>query len=275
MTSRMHARLAAGQLSTGTIMLNHGPEIVEVLGYSGLDFICIDMMVTSLDWSDVAQMVLAAKRYGVTPWVRLSTYPWGDGETDPGLAAQALRAFGLGAECVLAAVNSADQVRRLLQPMANSHRRFYIRQGGKNRTEEQKRLDAAEPELRVIPIIESMGAITHMDEIVAVEGLRMVYIGMGDLTKELGYPGDDRHPEVRKVVRQIVARAAARGVVVCANALGYLHGNDLSTLVSESVQSLWEDGVRCVLMPRPSQVIQDFYEKTLGNVRSRIPDSYP
>ena len=25
-------------------------------------------------------MVLAAKRYDVTPWVRLSAYPWGEGE---------------------------------------------------------------------------------------------------------------------------------------------------------------------------------------------------
>ena len=112
--SRMYERYAREQLATGTITLNHGLEFVEVLGYSGLDFICIDLMVTSLDWSEVAQMVLAAKRYQVTPWVRLSTYPWGEqGEMDPGLPAQVSRAFALGAECVLASVNSAAQVKRI------------------------------------------------------------------------------------------------------------------------------------------------------------------
>ena len=166
--SRMFERFANGQLATGTITLNHGLEIVEVLGYSGFDFICIDMMVTPLDWSEVAAMVLAAKRYNVTPWVRLSAYPWGDGEMDAGLPAQVMRAFGLGAECVLASVNTARQVEQLMHPMANAHRRFYIRQGGKNRTEVQRKLDEAEPELRVVPIIESSAAFEHIDEITAV-----------------------------------------------------------------------------------------------------------
>ena len=48
--SRLHDRLAARQLATGTIALNHGLEIVELLGYAGLDFVCLDMMVTSPDW---------------------------------------------------------------------------------------------------------------------------------------------------------------------------------------------------------------------------------
>src|SRR3990172_1709994 len=208
--SRMFDRFAREQLATGTITLNHGLEIVEALGYSGLDFICIDMMVTSLDWSEVAQMVLAAKRYEVTAWVRLSAYPWGDGEMDAALPAQVLRAFGLGAECVLASVNTARQVARLHDPLANPHRRFYIRQGGEGRTEAQRRIDAAEPELRVVPIIESTSALKHIDEILEVPGLRMIYLGMGDLTKALGHSGDDRHPDVREVLGQIVGKARSR-----------------------------------------------------------------
>lgn len=273
--SRMFDRFAREQLATGTIMLNHGLEVVEVLGYSGLDFICIDMMVTSLDWSEVAAMVLAAKRYDVTPWVRLSSYPWGGDETDAGLPAQVLRASGLGAECVLASVNTARQVERLLQPLANPHRRFYIRQRGEGRTEAQRRIDEAEPELRVVPIIESTGALEHIDEILAVPGLRMIYLGMGDLTKALGHPGDDLHPDVREVIGQIVGKARSRGIVVCANALGYRHGVDLSELIADCVESLWELGVRAVLVPRPTMVIQYFYEKTLERVRHRLKSAYP
>jgi len=271
----MFERFANGQLATGTITLNHGLEIVEVLGYSGFDFICIDMMVTPLDWSEVAAMVLAAKRYNVTPWVRLSAYPWGDGEMDAGLPAQVMRAFGLGAECVLASVNTARQVEQLMHPMANAHRRFYIRQGGKNRTEVQRKLDEAEPELRVVPIIESSAAFEHIDEITAVPGLKMIYLGMGDLTKALGHPGDDRHPEVRKAIKQIVGKAKDRGLAVCAVSLGYKDGIPLSNQIADGVESLWELGVQGVLFPRPTMVIQYFYEKTLADVRERLKGSYP
>jgi len=273
--SRMFDRFGRKQLATGTITLNHGLEVVEVLGYSGLDFICIDMMVTSLDWSEVAQMVLAAQRYEVTPWVRLSTYPWEEEEMDAGLPAQVLRAFGLGAECVLASVNTARQVERLHHPLANPHRRFYIRQGGAGRTEAQRRIDDAEPELRVVPIIESIGALKHIDEILDVRGLRMIYLGMGDLTKALGHPGNDRHPDVREAIGQIVGKAQSRGIVVCANALGYQDGVDLSELIADGVESLWKLGVQAVLVPRPTMIVQYFYEKTLEHVRARLKDFYP
>jgi len=270
----MHDRLAAGQLATGTITLNHGLEIVELLGYSGLDFVCIDMMVTSLDWSEVATMVLAARAYNVTPWVRLSTFPWGTGEDDPGLPSNVLKAFAVGAECVLASVNSASQVERLQQTIEHSHRRFYIRQGGLGRTYVQKKLDAAEAELRFVPIIESVHAIKNIDAILAVPDLKMIYMGMGDLTKALGYPGQDRHPEVVVAIKHIVEEAAKRKVVVCANALGYQHGAELSGLIAETADSLWQAGVRAVLMPRPTQVIQNFYESTLSQVRERLGSSY-
>jgi 4-hydroxy-2-oxoheptanedioate aldolase len=273
--SRMFDRFANGQLATGTITLNHGLELVEVLGYSGFDFICLDMMVTSLDWSEVAAMVLAAKRYDVTPWVRLSAYPWGEGEMDSGLPAQVMRAFGLGAECVLASVNTAQQVKQLMHPIANSHRRFYIRQGGEGRTEVQRRLDAAEPELRVVPIIESLAAIKHVDEILEVPGLRMVYLGMGDLTKALGHPGDDRHPEVGKGIRKIVEQAESHGIVVSAVTLGYKHGVDLMDQITDGVESLWQLGVRGVLFPRPTMIVQYFYENTLERVRNRLQAAYP
>ena len=125
----MHDRIARGELALGTLMTTHGAELVEIVGYSGLDFVCIDLMTTSLDWGDVASMVLAAKRYDVTPWVRLPAYPWAGDQPDPALPAEALRALAIGAECVMASVNTAAGVEQLMRPMENAHRRFYIMQG--------------------------------------------------------------------------------------------------------------------------------------------------
>ena len=275
--SRMYERLERGQLAIGTIMPVHGHEMVEILGYAGFDWVCIDLMVSSLDWSQIAEMVLAAKRYDLTPWVRLSTYPWESDEFDTALPAQALRALSLGAECVLASVNNAGHVERLLRPLGNAHRRFYIQQGehqGGGRTDAQRKLDAAEPEQRIFPCIESLAAAKRIDEIVEVPDLKMVYLGMGDLSRELGHPSDDRHPDVREAIGHIVSRARRRGVVVCANTLSYKKEGDLSESITDGVQSLWDLGVQVVLIPRPTMIVQRFYEKTLDLVRRRLPDSY-
>ena len=98
----------------------------------------------------------------------------------------------------------------------------------------------------MVPIIESLAAAQHIDEMLEVPNLKMIYLGMGDLTKELGHPGDDRHPEVRKAIGEIVAKARTRGVDVCANTLGYQHGPELSQLIADGVESLWQLGVRAV-----------------------------
>ena len=98
----------------------------------------------------------------------------------------------------------------------------------------------------------------------------MIYLGMGDLTKALGHPGNDRHPDVREVIGRIVGKAQSRDIAVCANALGYQDGVDLSELIADGVESLWKLGVKAVLVPRPTMILQYFYEKTLERVRARL-----
>lgn len=275
--SRMYERLANDELAIGAIIPVHGAEFVEILGYVGFDWICVDLMVSSLDWSEVATLILAAKRYDVTPWVRLSTYPWESEEIDTGLAPQALRALSMGAECVIASVNTATQVERLIAPLENAHRRFYIQQGehqGGGRTDAQRKLDAAEPEQRIFPCIESLAAANRIDEILAVPGLKMIYLGMGDLSRELGHPSDDRHPEVREVIGGIVAKANERGIVVAANTLAYKRGTELSELITDGVESLADLGVRAIMIPRATMIVQRFYERTFENIRTRVPKLY-
>lgn len=271
--SRMFDRIERGEPAIGTITLAHGAELIELLGYVGFDFACIDLMVTSLDWGDVAGMVLAAKRYGVTPWVRLPAYPWTSNAPDPALPAQVLRALSLGAECVLASVNTAKQVEALLHPLTNAHRRVYILQNSEGRTEEQRRFDEDEAPQWVFPNIETLEAVERIDEIVKVRDLRMIALGMGDLSKELGHPEDDQHPEVREVVRRVTAKARDRGLVVCANTLAYKRSSHLSEMIAEGARYLWEDGVQVLWVPRPTMVLQRFYERTLEMARTRMSAS--
>jgi len=264
--SRMFDRMDREEIAVGTIMLAPGREYVEVIGYAGLDFVCLDMMVTPLDWSEAASMVTSAALHGVTPWLRLSAYPWANEEFDASLSAQVLRGLSIGAECVLASVNTAREVEAMLHPLSNPHRRYYLARGA-GRTDDQERFDAAEAPQQVIPIIESEGALNNVDEILAVDGVRYVYLGMGDLTRALGHPGDDRHPEVRDAVASIVAKARDRGIRVCANMLANVPGIDISEQIVASIQALRELGVSAAMTPRPTMVLQRFYEATLRQVR--------
>jgi len=275
--SRMYERLEDEQIALGVIMPVHGPEWLEIFGYVGFDFTCLDMMVSSLTWSEIAGMILAAKRYDVTPWLRLSAYPWEADEFDSSLPAQVLRALSIGAECVLASVNRPEHVERLLQPLSNAHRRFYIQQGehqGGGRTEAQRQLDSLEPEQRVFPCIESLAMAKRIDDILELPRLQMVYLGMGDLSRELGHPSDDRHPEVREFVKSLAAKARNKGVVVCANTLAYKQGVELTEETADGVESLVDLGIRVIMVPRATMVVQRTYEKMMREIKAKVPTVY-
>lgn len=70
------AHSAAENRSAGVIR-EQGDEWVEALGYCGMDFACIDFMITSIDWSHAAHMVRTCNQHEMTPWVRLQSFSWG------------------------------------------------------------------------------------------------------------------------------------------------------------------------------------------------------
>ena len=83
----------------------------------------------------------------------------------------------------------------------------------------------------VVAMIESATAIKNLREIVAVEGLDAVVIGLADLARDLGHADDNRHPDVRQAVNQIVAIAnQARGAVAGFNLHRWEEGRELQAL---------------------------------------------
>jgi 2-keto-3-deoxy-L-rhamnonate aldolase RhmA len=90
----------------------------------------------------------------------------------------------------------------------------------------------------VAAMIESSVGITNLHEIVAVEGLDVVVVGLADLARDLGHPDDNQHPDVRQAVHQIISIANAAGN----NRAGAVVGFNLHRW--EDGRALSEQGVR-------------------------------
>src|SRR5262245_169448 len=108
--SRMFQRMARGEKSIGSVIREHGDEWIEVLGYVGMDFACIDFMITAIDSSHAAHMVRTCNQHEMTPWMRLQAFPWGEHDLDPRLAADVLRAISIGVEVIMASVSTPRAV---------------------------------------------------------------------------------------------------------------------------------------------------------------------
>jgi 2-keto-3-deoxy-L-rhamnonate aldolase RhmA len=63
----------------------------------------------------------------------------------------------------------------------------------------------------IIVQLESAAAIERTDEIIAVEGVDMVLVGLNDLLTDWGIPGEYDHPRVRAAYATIIAACRRRG----------------------------------------------------------------
>jgi 2-keto-3-deoxy-L-rhamnonate aldolase RhmA len=64
----------------------------------------------------------------------------------------------------------------------------------------------------VIPMVEERQAINNLPQILEVEGLDSVFIGQGDLSLSMGYPGDAGRPEVQNLVEQAKQQLRTAGL---------------------------------------------------------------
>jgi 2-keto-3-deoxy-L-rhamnonate aldolase RhmA len=204
----------AGRVSHGT-MAKGGVNLVQHLASAGHDFLIVDMMHSNVDWTELSHMAWKARAVGLYPLVRLPANPWGAGAAiaDRRFPVDAERAFGSGVEGLIWSVASVEEARIMAHMGRDSHI-------GAPVTSAQQMLDSMENSGRtrlLLPLIESIGALEALDEILAIDGISGVFIGCTDLAEVLGHPMDYLNPKVLAAVEQACKSAQARGKVVLAN----------------------------------------------------------
>ena len=56
-----------------------------------------------------------------------------------------------------------------------------------------------------------MEGVNNLDEMLAVDGIDIFFIGPVDLSSSMGYPGQVTHPEVQAMIEKLVKRIRAAG----------------------------------------------------------------
>jgi 4-hydroxy-2-oxoheptanedioate aldolase len=199
-TNTTKQKLKAGQTVFGCFVRYPSATLVEVLGYQALDFIVFDAEHGTIQPSDCENMVRAAELRGVTPIIRVTT-------NQPHIilrfmdtAAQGLHIpwvnSGLEAENAVRAVKYHPQGNRGL---AGTRAVDYAQM--MPFAEATKKVNA---ETLVAIHIETIQAVERLPEIIAIEGIDVIFIGPTDLSHSLGVPGETQHPSVQKAIQRIV-----------------------------------------------------------------------
>jgi 4-hydroxy-2-oxoheptanedioate aldolase len=272
MTSRFFERIQQGKPAHGAHTILNQSEVAELMGAMGLDFVLMDMMMGSLDWGKAASIMTACDRYGITPMLRMPSYPWvGTGRNiDYHMPAEILRALTIGAQGVIVSLETPEQIEVALAPIKNEHRRVYLpdfeftAHGSSDEASSGLGHSPAEDPSMLIPLIESRLAVDTLDSILAVEGLEAIFLGMGDLSVVLGHPNDFAHPDLTDFVRDTIQEAAKHDVKVLVN----IHGRSSVPDVIDVANEFTGYGAAGILLPYDTQIIMRFYRDVLQSLRS-------
>ena len=181
------------------------PTVTEVLADSGLDWVLIDTEHAPNEVGHVGDALRALAGSPVTGVVRPA---WND-------AVLLKRILDVGAQTLLVPyVQSPDEASRAVaavryppagvRGVASMHR-------GNRFGRVQDYFTRADAEMCVLVQLETRASVDALEDIAAVEGVDGVFIGPSDLSASLGYLGQPRHPDVRRVIEDAGRRARAAG----------------------------------------------------------------
>lgn len=185
------------------------PAFIEAAGYAGFDFCILDTEHGPVTYESMQNNIRAAEVSGLLPVIRTQDFS----ESSIG---KALDIGALGVE--IPQITCAEDARTAIR-----HAKFFpegergvcrfVRAAHYSATERSEYFRTANQTL-VILQLEGQEAIRNLDEILAVEGIDIIFIGPYDLSQSLGVPGQVTHPSVIAKMKEITARCAALGITV-------------------------------------------------------------
>lgn len=207
---RLREALANREVVFGTWVQTPSPEVVEILGWSGWDFVILDLEHGPYGTETIPHLIRAAEASGTAPLVRVPLEA-------PELIGKALDlgAAGIVTPGVSSAEKAAEVVRLTRFPPLGTR--------GASLSTRQLRYSAkpfaglvapGAPQPLTVHQVEARLATTDLGSILDVEGIDVIFIGTYDLSTSLGLPGQFEHPIVRAAISDIVNRAAEKGIAV-------------------------------------------------------------
>jgi 4-hydroxy-2-oxoheptanedioate aldolase len=189
----------------GTWLMAAAPATAEALGYTGFDFLVVDMEHVPIEFSDLAAILRAI---GCTPADAVVRLAWND---------QVLvkRALDAGAQTImLPFVQNAEEARQAVSfakyPPEGVRGVAAIHRGSRfGRVADY--LKRANDEIAVIVQLETPEAIESLPEIASVPGVDALFVGPGDLSAALGHIGNIAHPEVQALIEKAAKDSHAAG----------------------------------------------------------------
>jgi 4-hydroxy-2-oxoheptanedioate aldolase len=185
-------KLEKNRQTIGTWNIIDSTMVVDVIASSGIDFIVIDAEHGSISYETAQAMITICESYKVSPIMRV-------GEINESLI---LRALDIGSHGVqLPNITTAEDAKKFVKfakypPIGIRGFSPYTKAGLYDVINGKTMPVIANKNTLLIANVEGKEGIENLQEIVEVDGIDVIFIGLFDMSKSLGIPGDVQNPIV-------------------------------------------------------------------------------
>lgn len=191
-------KLKQNKLTIGSWITLGSTSIAEIMARRGFDWLAVDLEHSAITLEQAQQLIQIIELSGIVPLVRV-------GENDHNLIK---RVMDMGAHGVIVPmVNNNDDAIKAVS--AVKYPPMGIRGVGLARAqgyglEFEKYKNWVNKHSVVIVQIEHITAVENLGEILRVKGVDGFIVGPYDLTGSLGRPGEFEHPDMKRLLKNIM-----------------------------------------------------------------------
>lgn len=196
--------LKEGKIAIGTTITIGHPDIAEIIGHTGFDWVMLDTEHAPMNPAILQNLLQAMSFSRAVPIIRVA---W----NDMVLMKQALDigAYGL----IVPWVNTKEEAARAVQSIKyppTGLRGFGPRRAGLG---DPEYVTTANQEVMLCVQIETQRGIENIDDILSVEGVDAALVGPADLSLSMGILYQYEHPKFAAAMQKIADSAKSHGVI--------------------------------------------------------------
>ena len=208
-------QLRGGTPKLGLFVNSHSPTVAEQLAHSGYDWLLVDSQHGPMGYEKLSAMLAGISSGGAKSLVRVGGY-----FDRPGIQ----QSLDLGADGVLVPyINNADEARQAVScaryPTTGT-RSVYFPQRSMNKEGLLGYAGGANSNVIVALQVETADCIKNIEEIAAVPGVDLLFLGQNDLCMSMGlyekyeFPLMYTSPEIGAATEKLVAAARKNNVIL-------------------------------------------------------------
>ncbi|KAL7273314.1 hypothetical protein RUND412_003843 [Rhizina undulata] len=253
--NRLQKTLRTGSgVAYGTWQMFPGTHLSRAIARSGFDWILVDTEHGNLEDSAMHESINAIAGCGVSPIVRV---PAAEGW-------MVKRALDAGAHGIMVPlVSTAEEAMKVVSyskfpPMGVRGFGSPFSMGAFGVSTAVEYLQQANESLLTVVQIETKQALENVDEIAAVEGIDVLFVGPFDLGNSIGHPitSENIHPELQAGIKKVLDaanRAGKRSGIYCTG--------------GEQARMYVEQGFHMVAVAADTVAVESFFSASLKTAR--------